>query len=135
MGNTTTEAPGGLPKAPETEADKPKPIEFADFQKLDIRVGKIETAERVPKSKKLIKLGVFFGDTIGRRTIVAGIGDHADFSVEGLVNQHKLFVVNLAPRALMGIESHGMILGAADAKGLYHAATCGTEAEPGAKVG
>lgn len=92
-------------------------ISFEDFLKLDIRAGTVETVEAVPKSKKLLKLTVNFG-SLGVRTIMAGIAQAAAYGevVDGawkdscLVGQHVLAVVNLAPRQMMGVESHGMLL-------------------------
>lgn len=83
-------------------------ITFDDFLKVDIRAGQIIAAERVPKSDKLLKLQVFFGPELGTRQVLAGIG--ATFPPEALVNNVAAFVVNLAPRKMMGLESHGMIL-------------------------
>lgn len=82
-------------------------ITFDDFLKVDIRAGQIVSAERVPKSEKLLKLQVDFGE-LGIRQIVAGIGK--DISEQGLAGTKIVAVVNLQPRKLMGLESHGMIL-------------------------
>jgi methionyl-tRNA synthetase len=81
-------------------------ITFEDFTKLDIRVGTILEAEKVPKTKKLLKLKVDTG--IDTRTIVSGIAE--SFSAEEVVGKHVTVLVNLAPRALRGVESQGMIL-------------------------
>lgn len=83
-------------------------IEFADFLKVDIRAGRIVAAEQVPKSDKLLKLSVEFGAEIGTRQIIAGIGKSYDASA--IIGQFAAFVVNLTPRKMMGLESHGMIL-------------------------
>lgn len=83
-------------------------ITFEEFLKIDIRVGTITSAERVPKSAKLLKLQVDFGSEIGTRQIVAGIG--LSFEPDKIVNTTVCAVINLAPRKLMGLESHGMIL-------------------------
>lgn len=83
-------------------------ISFDDFCKVDIRIGKVLTAEEVLKSKKLIKLQVDFGEF--QRQILAGVKEH--FQPETLINQHFCFVVNLTPKQIMGFESHGMILAA-----------------------
>jgi len=93
-------------------------IQYSDFEKIDIRTGTIQSVEIVPKSKKLLKLTVSFGAEIGTRTILAGIKGAKAYGeeVEGawkdscLIGQHILAVVNLAPRPMMGIESHGMLL-------------------------
>jgi len=83
-------------------------IAFEDFLKVDIRAGTILSAEKVEKSKKLLKLIVDFGE-LGTRQILAGIG-HTFEDPSALVNYQATFVVNLAPRQMMGLESHGMIL-------------------------
>jgi methionyl-tRNA synthetase len=89
-------------------------ISFEDFEKLDLRVGTILSAERVPKADKLLKLQVQIGpDDI--RTIVSGIAEH--FALEVLTGQRVLVLANLAPRKLKGIESQGMILMAENAEG------------------
>ena len=86
---------------------------FDDFQKMDIRVGTIISAERVPKTDKLLKLVIDTG--IDQRTVVSGIA--ADYSAEEIVGQQVSILVNLAPRKIKGIESQGMILMAENAKG------------------
>lgn len=106
-------------------------ITFEDFLKVDIRTGTILTAERVPKSKKLIKLQVNFGE-LGDRQIVAGIGE--TFEDHELPNAKVLAVVNLAPRKLMGLESHGMILATADKNGRLYLTKC-SDVPNGTRVG
>jgi methionyl-tRNA synthetase len=81
-------------------------IEFEDFTKLDIRVGTILEAEKVAKTKKLLKLKVDVGIDI--RTIVSGIAE--SFSPENIIGQQVSVLVNLAPRKIRGVESQGMIL-------------------------
>ncbi len=81
-------------------------IEFDDFTKLDIRVGTILEAEKVAKTKKLLKLTVDVG--LDKRTIVSGIAE--SFKPEDIIGQQVSVVCNLAPRKLKGIESQGMIL-------------------------
>ncbi|OGS70379.1 MAG: methionine--tRNA ligase [Flavobacteria bacterium RIFCSPLOWO2_12_FULL_35_11] len=81
-------------------------IEFDDFTKLDIRVGTIIDAIKVPKTKKLLQLKVDVG--IDVRTIVSGIAE--SFNPEDIIGQKVTVLVNLAPRNLKGIESMGMIL-------------------------
>lgn len=98
-------------KANETQnsisAEPQKPtINFEDFTKLDIRVGTILEAEKMPKTKKLLKLKVDTG--IDVRTIVSGIAE--SFSAEEVIGKRVTVLVNLAPRALRGVESQGMIL-------------------------
>ncbi len=86
---------------------------YDDFQKMDIRVSTIVAAEKVAKTKKLLKLTIDTG--IDTRTIVSGIAEH--YSPEELVGKQVLVLVNLQPRELKGITSQGMILMAEDATG------------------
>jgi len=81
-------------------------ISFEDFTKLDIRIGTILEAEKIPKTKKLLKLKVDVG--IDTRTIVSGIAE--SFKAEDIIGQRVSVLVNLAPRKLRGVESQGMIL-------------------------
>jgi methionyl-tRNA synthetase len=81
-------------------------IEFDDFTKLDIRVGTIVEAIKVPKTKKLLQLKVDVGNDV--RTIISGIAE--SFDPEDIIGQKVTVLVNLAPRILKGIESQGMIL-------------------------
>ena len=84
-----------------------KPIAtFEDFSKLDLRVGTIVEAEKMPKANKLLVLKVDTG--IDVRTIVSGIAEH--FSPEEVIGKRVTILANLAPRALRGVESEGMIL-------------------------
>ena len=86
-------------------------VSFDDFDKMDIRISTIVAAEKVAKTKKLLKLTVDTG--IDRRTIVSGIAEY--FKPEELVGRQVPVLVNLAPRELKGIRSEGMILMAEDA--------------------
>ncbi|GAB1308016.1 methionine--tRNA ligase [Urechidicola sp. KH5] len=81
-------------------------VAFDDFLKLDIRIGTILEAEKVPKTKKLLKLKVDVG--IDTRTIVSGIAE--SFKSEDIIGQQVSVLVNLAPRKIRGVESQGMIL-------------------------
>jgi methionyl-tRNA synthetase len=81
-------------------------IEFEDFSKMDIRIGTIIAAEKVAKTKKLLKLTIDTG--IDKRTVVSGIAEH--YTAEEIIGQQVSILVNLAPRELKGIESQGMIL-------------------------
>ncbi len=114
---TTTEAPAAAnaPTTPTTIAYKPmkETIQYDDFAKMDIRTGTILTAEKVEKSKKLLKLSVDLG--FEQRTILSGIAEH--FQPEEVVGKQVVVLANLAPRAMMGTESQGMILMAEDAAG------------------
>ena len=87
-------------------APQKETIEFDDFTKLDIRIGTILEAEKVAKTKKLLKLKVDVG--IDVRTIVSGIAE--SFSPEEIIGQQVSVLVNLAPRKIRGVESQGMIL-------------------------
>ncbi|HNV52774.1 MAG TPA: methionine--tRNA ligase, partial [Tenuifilaceae bacterium] len=88
-------------------------VSYDDFSKMDIRIGKVLEAERVPKTQKLMKLKVDTG--IDTRTLVSGIAEH--FTPEQVVGRQVSILVNLEPRSIKGIESHGMILMAEDADG------------------
>ncbi|MEA2490408.1 MAG: methionyl-tRNA synthetase [Acidobacteriota bacterium] len=94
---TTQAAPPGIAK-----------ISIDQFMETDLRVAEVRAAERVPKSKKLIKMSVFTGED--ERTIVAGIG--TKYEPEELVGRKVVIVANLQPAKLMGIESNGMVLAA-----------------------
>lgn len=85
-------------------------IQYDDFAKLDLRVGTITHAEKVPKADKLLKLEVDLG--FEKRTVVSGIALH--FAPEDIVGKQVTVVCNLAPRKMRGIESNGMILMAED---------------------
>ncbi|GAB3556592.1 methionine--tRNA ligase [Spirosoma fluminis] len=88
-------------------------ITYDDFAKMDIRIGTITEAERVPKSDKLLKLKV--DDGLGGRQILSGIAKH--FAPEDIIGKQVTFLANLAPRKMMGLESQGMILMAEDRDG------------------
>ena len=104
---------------------------FDDFQKMDIRVSTILEAEKLPKTKKLLKLTIDTG--IDKRTIVSGIAEH--FTPEELIGQQVLVLVNLAPRDFKGITSQGMILMAEDATGALRLVQPNEKTNNGAMVG
>ncbi|MGN1212789.1 MAG: methionine--tRNA ligase [Christensenellales bacterium] len=81
-------------------------IEFEDFEKIELRVGKIISAEKVEKADKLLKFTVDFGAE--QRTIVSGVATH--YTPEQMLNKQVVVVMNLKPRKIRGIESNGMIL-------------------------
>ncbi len=84
-------------------------IKYEDWKKVEIKIGKILTVEKIEKSEKLLKLSVDFAEAAGPRQIVSGIAKYfPDISV--LVNKKCAFVTNLEPKPLMGLESNGMIL-------------------------
>lgn len=104
-------------KANELENQKTEPAKdnctYDDFMKMDIRVGTILEAERVPKTDKLLKLKIDTG--IDQRTVVSGIA--VDHKPEDIIGKQVSILVNLEPRKIRGIESQGMILMAQDASG------------------
>ena len=104
---------------------------FDDFQKMDIRVSTILAAEKVAKTKKLLKLTVDTG--IDTREIVSGIAEH--FTPEELVGRQVLVLVNLAPRELKGTLSRGMVLMAEDADGKLVLLSPDKEVKSGSIVG
>ncbi|NLI80990.1 MAG: methionine--tRNA ligase [Deltaproteobacteria bacterium] len=95
-------------KPPEVEG-----VTIESFQKIDLRVGVVKEAEKIPKSNKLLRLVVDMGE---ERQVVAGIGRH--YAPEELVGKQVVLVANLQPAKLMGVESHGMVLAAHDGKAL-----------------
>ncbi len=99
-----------------TVASAKPEIVFDDFAKMDIRIGTILEAGRVPKTDKLMKLLVDTG--VDKRTVVSGIAQH--FEAADIVGKQVSILINLAPRKLKGIESQGMILMAEDANGKLH---------------
>jgi methionyl-tRNA synthetase len=105
-------------------------ITIDDFTKLDIRVGKVLTAERMEKSNKLLKLTVDTG--VDQRTVLSGIAQH--YSPEEMVGKQVTLIANLAPRKMMGIESQGMILMAEDADGKLRLVQPNEVVQPGSTV-
>ncbi len=101
--------------ATETAEEKTPEISFDDFMKVQLRVGEIIACEPVPKSSKLLKETVKFGDEV--RTIVSGIAKH--YKPEEMVGKKVVFATNLAPRKICGILSEGMIMGAEDENGNF----------------
>ncbi len=93
-------------QANKTATPQKDTIEFDDFTKIDIRIGTILEAEKIAKTKKLLKLKVDTG--IDTRTIVSGIAE--SFSPEEIIGKQVSVLCNLAPRKLRGVESQGMIL-------------------------
>ncbi|WP_297335312.1 methionine--tRNA ligase [Algoriphagus sp.] len=88
-------------------------ISYDDFAKLDMRVVTVLEAEKMPKSKKLLKLKIDAG--VGERTVLSGVSEH--FEPEYLIGKQVVMLINLAPRKMMGIDSEGMILMAEDKDG------------------
>ncbi|MEL6697333.1 MAG: methionine--tRNA ligase [Bacteroidota bacterium] len=117
------------PLNPHVEPQKAE-ITYDDFQKMDMRVGTILEAEKVPKTKKLLKFLVDTG--IDTRTIVSGVAEY--FEPEDLVGKQVTVLVNLAPRKIRGVESQGMLLFAEDASGKLHRMHPAEDVEPGSMV-
>jgi len=105
-------------------------IKFEDFKKLDIRIGKIVSAERVPDTDKLIKLVLDMGDH--ERCVVAGIAAVVE-NVSELISKELPVLVNLEPRTLRGEESNGMIL-AVNVDGKPVLLSPGEEVPPGSPI-
>jgi len=108
---------------------QPAQIGIDDFMKIQLKAAKVLSAERVPKSEKLLKLQVSLGSE--QRQIVAGIGKK--YEPETLVGKTIVIVANLKPAKLMGIESQGMVLAAGDSE-VRGLATFIEDVEPGTKV-
>jgi len=104
-------------------------ISFNEFQKIDLRVGKIVEAEKVEGTDKLLKLKVDLGAE--KRQLVAGIAQF--YQPEDLIGKEIVVVVNLEPRILKGIESQGMLL-AADVEGRPILLRPDKEVPPGTKI-
>lgn len=127
-----------IPQSPLPSASSPAPqtpipaqITIDEFMKIHLKTAKVISAERVPKSEKLLKLQVRLGEGTEQRQIVAGIGKK--YEPEALVGKTIIVVANLKPAKLMGIESQGMVLAAGDneVRGL---ATILEEVDPGTRV-
>jgi len=126
-----SKAANAAAEAAQRVAEQKAEVSFDDFDKMDIRISTIIAAEKVAKTKKLLKLTVDTG--IDRRTIVSGIAEY--FKPEELVGRQVPVLVNLAPRELKGIRSEGMILMAEDAlRGLVMMQTDG-KVTNGSQVG
>ena len=124
-------------KANDAASFVPEPVkenvDFETFEKLDIRVGRVTSCEKVKKSKKLLKFHIDDGTPEGR-TILSGIAAYyEDPSV--LVGKEVLFVANFAPRKMMGEESQGMILSAVNFDGTLSVTTTSADVKPGCQVG
>lgn len=106
-------------------------VSFDDFSKMDIRAARVVAAEKVPKTKKLLKLTVDTG--LDTRTLVSGIAEY--YAPEELVGKQIVILANLEPREIKGIVSQGMILMAEDATGRLVAVRPETEVRPGSEIG
>ncbi|MDP1768198.1 MAG: methionine--tRNA ligase [Nitrospirota bacterium] len=130
---TTSAQPSPTPIAssPAPQAPAPVQITIDDFMKIQLKTAKVLSAERVPKSEKLLKLQVSLGEGAEQRQIVAGIGKK--YEPEALIGKMIIIVANLKPAKLMGIESQGMVLAAGDSE-VRGLATILEEVDPGTKV-
>ncbi len=128
-----TDAPAGVVDGDSRPGElKPMKAEivYDDFAKLDIRVGTVIEAEKMPKSNKLLKLRVDTG--LDQRTILSGIAQH--YTPEEMVGKQVTIIANLAPRKMMGTESQGMILMAEDTDGKLRLLLPSDGVVPGSQV-
>jgi methionyl-tRNA synthetase len=131
-----TDQPNAAPSAPAPAAPVPAAppadarISIDDFMKIELRVAKVTAAERVPNSKKLVKISIDVGTE--QRTVVAGIAEA--YEAESLVGRHVVIVANLKPAKLMGIESNGMVLAASPEGGGPILVSFETPPAPGTRV-
>jgi methionyl-tRNA synthetase len=119
------------PQKPAAPATDDKLISFEEFQKLDLRVARIVAAEAVPKAKKLYKLTVDLGPGEAQRQVVAGIAE--SYAPDALVGKQVIFVANLKPATIRGVESQGMIL-AAGGEQVLALSALDRDVPPGTKV-
>ncbi len=111
-------------------SEPPAQIAYDDFAKLDIRVGKVLAAQKVPESDKLLKLAIDLGES-EPRCIVAGIAE--SYRAEQVVAKRVAVIANLAPRTIRGVESRGMLMAAGESKNLTLVEVPG-ELLPGTKI-
>ena len=130
-----TDRLAAIKKQNEIAAFKPEPqqpeVKIDDFAKLDLRVGTVLECERVKKSDKLLKFKIADGMGEGR-TIVSGIAQH--YAPEDLVGKQVVFIANLAPAKIRGVESQGMILSALNADGSLRVISPSAPSTDGAQV-
>ena len=131
-----TKDPGPSPATPAALASAGAPaggdtkITIDDFMKVELRTAKVLTAEKVPNSRKLVKLTIDAGTE--QRTLVAGIAEA--YEPESLVGRTIVMVFNLKPAKLMGIESNGMVLAASPDGGKPTLVGFDAEIPPGTRV-
>ncbi len=106
-------------------------INFEEFKKIDLRVAKIITAEKVEKSENLVKLEIDLGAELEKRQVLAGIQKY--YQPEELMGRQIIVVVNLEPKKMMGMESQGMLL-AADINGEPILLMPDKQVPPGSKI-
>jgi methionyl-tRNA synthetase len=122
--------PSTAPAAAAAAAPSSERISIEDFMKVELRTAKVLTAERVEKSKKLLKLSVDVGTE--QRTLVAGIAEA--YEPEALIGKTVVIVFNLKPAKLMGIESNGMVLAASPDGGKPTVVSFDVPPDPGTRV-
>ena len=123
-------APAAQPAAPPSAWPMDQRISIEDFMKIDLRVARVTAAERVPNSKKLMKLEIDLGSE--KRTLVAGIAEA--YEADALVGRLVAIVANLKPAKLMGIESNGMVLAASPEGGRPMLVSFDEPPPPGSRV-
>jgi methionyl-tRNA synthetase len=126
--SSTSLSPQGRGQGEGSQGEGSK-IGIGDFQKVELRVAEVLAAERVPKSKKLLKLSIRVGEET--RTLVAGVAEH--YEPAALVGRKVVIVANLEPATLMGVESNGMVL-AASHEGTVSLLTLDKDVPSGSKV-
>ena len=114
----------------ETQNEPTNLITIDDFAKVELKVGKVLEAERVPKADRLLRLQVDTGTE--KRQILAGIAQH--YAPDDIVGQTVVVVANLAPRTLRGYQSQGMLLAASDSEGQLSLVTLAAPLAPGSQV-
>lgn len=122
-----TTAPGvpAMPAAPASQK-----ISIDDLAKVEISVGQIKTAEKVPNADRLLRLTVDFGTEV--RQIVSGIAEY--YTPEQIIGKKCPFITNLQPRVIKGLESNGMILAAKDTAGNFSLLDVDQKILPGTKL-
>jgi methionyl-tRNA synthetase len=125
-----TASPQSQAPAPDAPAAGGDRISIDDFMKVDLRVAKVLAAEKVPNSRKLVKLNIDVGTE--QRTLVAGIAEA--YEPEQLVGRTIVMVFNLKPAKLMGIESNGMVLAASPDGGKPTLVGFNQDVAPGTRV-
>ncbi len=107
------------------------PITFDDFSKLDLRIARVKSAEMVEDTEKLLKLTLEVGD-LGERIIASSIKPW--YEPEDLIGKNILYLANLEPKIIKGVESQGMLLASEDEEGNCHLLIPDGETVPGTKV-
>jgi methionine--tRNA ligase beta chain len=107
-------------------------VQYEEFQKMDMRIGQIKEVEPVEGSDKLLRFQIDFGET-DLRQIVSGIRGYVT-EYETLINKKVLYIINLAPRMIMGVESRGMLMAIGDEQTPLAFLVTDGEVSPGSKV-